>query len=94
MSLKSYMMIRGDHRMIMNPHTKQFRVFPFDRSTGLDSEEAKEITSAEKLDLLAELIQHFNLDQATILRLAQEKEFIDDINPARIRTSFDFPSNQ
>ena len=94
MSLKSYMMIRGDCRMIMTPYTKQFRVFPFDRSTGLDSEEAKEITSAEKLDMLTELIQHFNLDQATILHLAQKKEFIDDINPARIRTSFDFPSNQ
>ena len=50
-----------------------FSMYPFDRVTGLDSQEQVEFSNEKKMEMLRVLSEHFGFDMNDILKLARRR---------------------
>ena len=73
---KSYMLIDGEHRLVVHPSSKRFRLWAFDPATGLDAPGEPDAGPAERERLLDDLARQYGLDHRALLEVARQRGFL------------------
>ena len=75
MALKSYMILRGDHRLVVTPHLDEVALWRFDAACACDSTAEPSLSLEARVALLQELTAHFSLDSESLLSKATAHNF-------------------
>ena len=76
MPYKSYMLLEDGVRLVVTPSLGKFQLAAVDPTTGLDREQAPELSAERRADLLARLVAHNGLDGTALLGAARKRGFL------------------
>ena len=75
MALKSYMVLRGEHRLVVTPHTNEVALWRFDPACDCDSSADPSLPVEARVAMLRELTAHFSLDSELLMSRATAHNF-------------------